>query len=90
MGCGCRKGKYPTANLKSTVNNNTAAKSFKDRLMKASAKNLLDLEQKKLSICDQCNHKIIFQDIPTCSKTNKKISDISKDKNFSCPLNKFI
>lgn len=90
MGCGCRKSQYPKKRNTEAHNNisSKSIKNIKDKIKIAANTSSSDIE-KRIFICSQCNHKMIFQDKEICSNSNIPIEDISKDRQFSCPLNKF-
>ncbi len=88
MGCGCRKSNYPKKRSSDFYKSKISSRSIKKIKNKMSMASTV-VEKREL-ICNQCNHKTIYKDNKICSKSNKPISHIVKDKNFSCPINKFL
>lgn len=88
MGCGCRKSQYPKKRSYDYYKNKSSSKSIKT--IKNKIKMSSSIIEKRKLICDQCNHKIIYNDNSICSKSNKSLLYISQHRDFSCPINKFL
>lgn len=97
MGCGCRKRKPAnTTQVPTQINlSQSQIERMKQRKEQREKQKLAIMnstaESKRLSICSVCeakgadpNHNVY------CTKCNLTILDISKNKSFVCPMQKFV